>query len=69
MPCKYMDDCQGYEVMLSSLDVWKTLYCLNDSKYPDCARFKLSATGAAVPVNLLPNGKYLLHKSEPKKEN
>jgi hypothetical protein len=41
----------------SALKVWRTFYC--EGKWGECARYKLSLEGKAVPPNLLPNGKSL----------
>lgn len=39
----------------SALAVWQTLFC--ESGYQRCVRFRLGAAGAAVPVDLLPDGR------------
>jgi hypothetical protein len=43
--------------LAGTLKVWQTRYCQAD--YRECARFKLSAEGKPVPVNLMPNGSLL----------
>lgn len=41
----------------SLLNIWKISYC--EGTFERCERFKLSSTGAKVPITLLPNGKSL----------
>ncbi|HEY6100658.1 MAG TPA: hypothetical protein VIW03_14570 [Anaeromyxobacter sp.] len=41
--------------MKEALRVWESFYC--DGVYRRCERFKLAASGASVPDNLLPNGR------------
>jgi hypothetical protein len=43
--------------MKSSLKVWQAYYCEGD--WGRCERWKLLATGNAVPAALLPNGRTL----------
>jgi hypothetical protein len=42
-----------------TLAVWKMNYCNAD--YARCERYKLSALGKRVPINLMPNGVLLKH--------
>jgi hypothetical protein len=67
MPCSHMDDCQVYKLMPAGLQLWKTLYCQNEEKYPQCARFQMASKGETIPLNLLPNGKLLYVKKDPQK--
>jgi hypothetical protein len=41
----------------AALGVWQSFYC--DGSYERCERYKLAASGAAVPPRLLPNGRLL----------
>jgi len=63
MPCSHRNECQIYEFMPKGLQLWKTLYCLNDEKYSQCARYQLAQKGSTVPLDLLPNGKTLYIKA------
>jgi hypothetical protein len=62
MPCPHVNDCQIYPYLRAGLQLWKTLYCLNEEKYALCARYQLARKGSTVPLNLLPNGKTLYIK-------
>lgn len=57
--CSHTSNCELFPMISvnSSLKVWRTFYC--ESKWHECARFKLSLAGKSVPPNLLPNGKSL----------
>lgn len=59
MECPHKNDCPlyGHFGSQSLLAIWKATYC--DGKFEQCERFKLSRSGAPVPLNLLPNGKLL----------
>lgn len=41
----------------SNLEIWKLSFCTQD--YTRCARYQLALEEKRIPVNLLPNGKYL----------
>jgi hypothetical protein len=43
--------------MKEALRVWQSFYC--EGSYARCERFKLAASGGAVPPRLLPNGRLL----------
>ncbi len=43
--------------MKEALRVWQSFYC--EGAYRRCERFKLTASGVAVPEKLLPNGRLL----------
>ena len=43
--------------------LWKTLYCQNPKRFPECARYRLRIEGEPVPRNLLPNGTSLREQS------
>ncbi|MGH7270762.1 MAG: hypothetical protein ACREJ3_10055 [Polyangiaceae bacterium] len=43
--------------LAGSLATWKINYCTAD--YSRCERYKLSAAGRHVPINLMPNGALL----------
>jgi hypothetical protein len=47
----------------SSLTVWQTLFC--DSGFDRCVRYRLGAVGAAVPADLLPDGRSHLPRDPP----
>lgn len=57
--CPHMASCEMYDLftLAGTVDIWKHNYCT--SKYDECARYRLSSAGRAVPVNLMPNGNYL----------
>jgi hypothetical protein len=43
--------------MREALGVWRSFYC--DGVFVRCERYKLAATGTAVPDELLPNGRLI----------
>lgn len=57
--CSHTGTCELFPMISvnSALRVWRTFYC--ESKWHECARYKLSLAGKSVPPNLLPNGKSL----------
>ncbi len=57
--CSHTSNCELFPMISvnSALKVWRTFYC--EGKWHECARYKLSLEGKAVPPNLLPNGKSL----------
>lgn len=57
--CSHTSSCELFPMISvnSALKVWRTFYC--ETKWHQCARFKLSLAGKSVPPNLLPNGKSL----------
>jgi hypothetical protein len=57
--CPHMSSCEMYKLFTLSgtLAVWKTNYCT--SEYERCQRYKRSAEGKSVPINLMPNGTLL----------
>ncbi|MEE8481998.1 MAG: hypothetical protein V3S12_01465 [Acidiferrobacterales bacterium] len=57
--CSHTSNCELFPMISvnSALKVWRTFYC--ETKWHECARFKLSLEGKSVPPNLLPNGKSL----------
>lgn len=59
--CPHAVDCALYPTLQSSqlTALWMTLFCNDPNRYPDCARYKLSLEGKAVPAGLLPNGSIL----------
>jgi hypothetical protein len=56
MSCTHVDSCELFAqfALNPALQVWQVHYC--DQDFKRCARYQLSLTGAAVPLNLLPNG-------------
>jgi ankyrin repeat protein len=56
MACTHVDSCELFAqfALNPALKVWQFHYC--DQDFKRCARYQLSLTGAAVPLNLLPNG-------------
>ena len=48
-----------------TLKTWQSRYCKAD--YTQCARYKLSLAGKAVPQNLMPNGSLLRLATAPTK--
>jgi len=64
MSCSHVKTCELFVqfAMNPALDLWKQHYC--NKSYIGCARFKMSSTGQAVPLTLLPNGKMVhAHRS------
>lgn len=64
MPCSHVTTCELFVqfAMNPALELWKQHYC--DKGYSRCARLKLSRSGQAVPLTLLPNGKMVhAHRS------
>lgn len=57
--CARIDTCPLFKAfkMKSALNVWQSYYCEGD--FNRCERWKLVASGKAVPLNLLPNGRML----------
>ena len=54
--CPHSTSCPLYPqfTMESFLRYWRTSYC--DADYARCARYRLSAEGKPVPLNMLPSG-------------
>jgi hypothetical protein len=59
--CPHMAGCEMYGLfqLTVALRVWQVNYC--ESEYQTCARYQKACSAEAVPINLLPNGKFL-HK-------
>ncbi len=59
MACPRLSGCPLFRQFKeqASLKIWAAYYC--ESRFENCERLKLSKTGAAVPGNMLPNGKLL----------
>ena len=57
--CKHKSSCEMYQLLKLSgtRKTWQTRYC--DADFSECARFQEAAKGRPVPINLMPNGKYL----------
>lgn len=67
MACPHTPRCALFSQLKTShaLSVWQTLFC--DSGYDRCVRYRLSAVGAVVPPDLLPDGRtHLPHKDREK---
>ncbi len=60
-----MTGCEMYGLfrLSGTLATWKINYCAGD--YARCERYKLSALGRPVPVNLMPNGAVLRQQAIP----
>jgi hypothetical protein len=56
----------GLLKLAGTLATWKINYCSGD--YSRCERYKLSAMGRPVPINLMPNGARLNHRGAPGSE-
>lgn len=56
MACSHVQHCELFAqfALNPALRVWQTHYC--EADFQACARYQMSLTGAAVPLNLLPNG-------------
>lgn len=56
MACTHVESCELFAqfALNPALQVWQVHYC--DQDFKRCARYQLALTGAAVPLNLLPNG-------------
>jgi hypothetical protein len=57
MGCTHVPDCPLFPKLNASLRGWRDAYCDSDSAWRDCARYRQSNTGRAVPLTLLPNGR------------
>lgn len=57
--CPHAVNCPLYPqfTAASLLSYWKACYC--ESTYSRCARYRLSAEGQPVPLNLLPSGNFM----------
>jgi hypothetical protein len=57
MACPHSTRCALHSQLRTSqaLSVWQTLFC--DSGFDRCVRYRLTAVGAAVPPDLLPDGR------------
>ncbi|MDA8363881.1 MAG: ankyrin repeat domain-containing protein [Gammaproteobacteria bacterium] len=57
MACGHTKNCELFPqfALNPALKVWQTHYC--EGEFAQCARYRLSLEGKAVPLNLLPNGK------------
>jgi len=63
-----MVDCEMYKLLRLSgtLKAWQNRYCCAD--FEACARFRRSASGLRVPLNLMPNGGFLQLAEAPAEE-
>jgi hypothetical protein len=61
MACSHSTSCPLFAQfqLNTTLRSWKIMYCDSDTRSRNCHRFKLSESGHAVPLNLLPNGTML----------
>jgi hypothetical protein len=61
--CKHQGSCAMYSLFqhAGTLAVFQMRYCKGD--FQECARFKRSSDGLAVPLNLMPNGQLLKKKA------
>jgi hypothetical protein len=57
MPCPQSKRCSLYAQLgtRSALTVWQTLFC--ESGFDRCIRYRMTAIGAVVPADLLPDGR------------
>jgi len=57
MACPHSKRCSLYTQLgtRSALTVWQTLFC--ESGFDRCVRYRLTTAGAAVPADLLPDGR------------
>jgi len=57
MACPHSTRCALFSQLKTShaLTVWQTLFC--DSGFDRCVRYRLTAVGALVPADLLPDGR------------
>lgn len=58
MACTHAAGCPLFPKLNASLRGWRDAYCDSDAGWRGCARFQQSSAGGAVPLALLPNGKY-----------
>lgn len=57
--CPNLETCPVWQRFKTDLKLlWVKVYCLGD-KQCECERKKLKAQGKDVPMELLPNGKYM----------
>lgn len=66
MSCPQAKRCTLHEQLgtRSALTVWQTLFC--ESGFDRCVRYRLTAVGAAVPPDLLPDGRSYLPRDPPR---
>jgi hypothetical protein len=57
MACPHAKRCTLHDQLgtRSALTVWQTLFC--ESGFDRCARYRLTAIGAFVPADILPDGR------------
>ncbi len=63
MACPHTSSCALFSRLKASLAVWPLQYCDPARKFDSCARYKLSRSGKAVPITLMPNGQDLQAKA------
>ncbi|GAB3974120.1 hypothetical protein GCM10027615_38920 [Plantactinospora veratri] len=56
MGCPHSERCPLFPLLNASLRSWRDYYCDTADGWQECARYRLSLTGAVVPIILLPNG-------------
>lgn len=61
MGCLHAEQCPLFPLLRASLRGWRDYYCDTEDHWRGCARYKLSLTGALVPITLLPNGASAQH--------
>ncbi|GIG88094.1 hypothetical protein [Plantactinospora endophytica] len=61
MTCPHAGQCPLFPLLKASLRSWREYYCDTGDGWRDCARYRLSLTGAVVPIVLLPNGANAQH--------
>lgn len=61
MGCSHAVECPLFPFLKASLKGWRDYYCDSESRWRECARYRLSLTGERVPISLLPNGHHAQH--------
>lgn len=59
--CSHAEGCPLFPLLRASLRGWRDYYCDSNTRWRECARYKLALTGQVVPISLLPNGHDALH--------
>jgi hypothetical protein len=63
--CQHIQTCAMYTLFRNAgtLKTWQMRFC--SAEFRTCERYKRSAQGRPVPINLLPNGEMMRHLSSP----
>lgn len=54
--CSHTEACPLFPLLNASLRGWSESYCESETRWRECARYKLASKGQLVPISLLPSG-------------